>query len=656
MNNFPSPSIRARLSLAFAAVIALFVVVLCLSAYSRAETRKAAAWSLHTYKVLQESDALERSMANMQTGARGYLVSGEERFLESWYLGNHAFQQRWQAARMLTQDNPKQQERLDELARLQKVYYRLAQSLIMDRREVTAGRLSMADFLLEFTRSDDKKLMDAFTAAAGQFSAAENEYLVQRTARVDELSAITNYLLLGGAAFATLLGTLFAWGFTRAGSRHIGNLIAVAESLAAGDLNEKRFPQRAPVEIDRLYQAMAKMQNSLVLGREGLQAVARAESQANAAKSEFLATISHEIRTPLNGVIGFGRLLEKAELHGTQKEHVRKMNRCAAALLALVNDVLDYSKIEAGQLVIEELDVDLAQLTEEVDSIIRVRAEEKGLQLAIEAMRDVPAYVRTDGNRVRQILLNLLGNAVKFTHIGSVKLTVEVAASPREVIRFKVSDTGIGMTAQALDGLFARFKQADASTARLYQGTGLGLAISRDLARALGGDVTVESALGLGTTFTVELPLQRAEVPRQPVPVALHAAALPAPARAAQDTRMLVVDDNEMNRIIATELLGMLGFTRVDVAAGGAQALEMCAATAYDIVFMDCQMPEMDGFEATQALRKQGFRRAIVALTAGATAGLREECMQAGMDDFVSKPFDPHALARIAAQYVAVPA
>ncbi len=368
-----------------------------------------------------------------------------------------------------------------------------------------------------------------------------------------------------------------------------------------------------------------------------------AANAANRAKADFLATMSHEIRTPINGVIGLARMLADAQLPHREAEHVRMINSCANSLLDLVNEVLDFSKIEAGQMVLEQVDTDLHALAQETADIFSARAFDKGVGFSVHLGQDVPRWIVCDSHRLRQILLNLLGNALKFTAQGSFALRLAVAPGPdgARQLRLDVTDTGIGISAEGLGRLFKRFSQADASTTRRFQGTGLGLAISRDLARLMGGDVTVTSTLGAGSTFTVMVPLVEAAA-RQAKPQA--PAELPA-TRTPQDTPVLLVEDNAINQLVARSLLAKLGYTQVTIAEHGQAALDACDRDQFALVLMDCQMPVMDGFEATRRLRERGYRRPIIALTAGAVKQDRDACLEAGMDDYLAKPIDAALLA-----------
>jgi PAS domain S-box-containing protein len=384
------------------------------------------------------------------------------------------------------------------------------------------------------------------------------------------------------------------------------------------------------------------------------EAAARAREvaeSANRAKSEFLANMSHEIRTPMNGIIGMTMVALDGPLTPPQADCLETIRGQAASLLTIVNDILDFSKIESRRVELESVPFTLAHALDEVVKPLAVRAREKGLLLSSTIAAGVPSRIIGDPGRLKQIVTNVVGNAVKFTERGSVALeaAVDRRADGQMILRLRCTDTGIGIPADKLAAIFEPFRQVDGSMTRRFGGTGLGLAIASTLVDLMGGQIRVDSAPGRGSTFEITIPAAAAGADVQ-TESAVSAAVVAAARRAAgpaRPARVLVAEDNIVNQRVAASLLSKRGHV-VTVVSNGREALDAMRREAFDLVLMDVQMPEMDGFEATAAIRQleseTGTRVRIVAMTAHAMTGDRERCLAAGMDGYLSKPIDQRSL------------
>lgn len=421
---------------------------------------------------------------------------------------------------------------------------------------------------------------------------------------------------------------------------------------------ERRARQEAESLLESKASELWLANQSLARGRDELEekvlqrtealkeAVARAE-EASRSKSEFLANMSHELRTPMNGVLGMASLLKESLLNSEQEECVEVIEDSARVLMQIINDILDLSKIESGQMDIVETPTDLDDLIGRVVSLLTPRAEKRGVSLDFRTDQRAKGQFLADGLRIRQVVMNLVGNALKFTSEGSTTISLGVRDGQ---IRIEVADTGVGIPADRLERIFERFTQADQSTTRRFGGSGLGLAICRLLVEQMGGSVRAESTEGQGSTFAVELPLKRVE---EESPAEVEA---PTPAAEAKrrnlSGKVLLVEDNSTNARIASKMLERFGL-EVSVVENGHQAVRRTLEGAFDLVLMDWHMPECSGLQATQILRSANRPLPpIIAMTASAMRGDRQACLDAGMDDFIAKPVGLDELYSVVSRWI----
>ena len=587
-----------------------------------------------------------KDVVDQETGQRGFLLTGVETFLEPYHDGAEALALHIAQLRTLVETGFDKTDMLQKVERLRVLAedWRLkaATPEIALRREINNSAASMADVTALIENETGKKIIDEIRTELAGFISVETDLMESRTKEATSTASVAVMLINSSTLVAIGLALLVALVVSGAIVRRLHHLIEATQSVAAGDYDHALF-EESNDEIGTLAASFNTMTEALDQSRTELK-------KASAVKGDFLAHMSHEIRTPMNGVVGVLDLLKETSLNEDQSQLVKTMQTCSSSLLTIINDILDYSKIESGMMVFNRTRLDLGELLDNVVYLYDGQASQKGLELTSSLKSENARFVLGDEVRIMQILNNLVSNAIKFTSRGAVTLEARCTSSEQNQLSicFSVQDSGIGIAPESVDDVFNDFVQADTSTTRRYGGTGLGLSISHRLTTLMNGRLWLESTLGVGTTFYCELPLEAAEAP---VATELKATQVdkkdaPKARESFSDLRVLLVEDNEVNQFVARSMLAKLG-CKVETAANGQLAVELYRERDFQIVFMDCQMPVMDGFTATRTLREHeqdGAHVPIIALTANALQEDREQCLAAGMDDYLAKPIRIQAL------------
>jgi len=632
---FDNLTLKSKILVAVTVPFLMMLTVSITVYFSIEKNTETIKWVEHTHQVLADSNELIKLLVDMETGERGFLITGNEVFLEPYIAAKAVWPKKLHALRTLVSDNPVQVARLNDIDALQKKWLKEAARVeIAARRDTTKStERVMLDVIKLIELQTGKNIIDKIRAIKADFNATEQRLMKQRQQESAQAANQTLFVVIAGTLLSLFLAVAFAMYVASHISRKLKTLMFGTAKVSQGDY-QTRIELHGVDEFSTLAQAFNKMSLAVESAVDVME-------QAVKAKSNFLANMSHEIRTPMNGILGMLTLLEDTKLSKEQQECTSAIRSCGDGLLIVINDILDISKLEAGKLTLDNKNFQLKKLIEEVAFLLDSLASEKGLTLKVSLDEKLAVSYFGDNLRIRQILLNLLSNAIKFTAQGTVELVVKIAQaeSGQDTLQFQVIDQGIGISVEDQQKLFKPFSQVDSSISRDFGGTGLGLIICAKLVEKMQGKITVLSTIGEGTTFSCELTLpvvQRHEQQQQQQQQLLQDNA-----NLADEIplNILVVEDNKINQIIAKKVFAKLGYS-VDIASDGEEGVQAVQDKVYDAVFMDMQMPVMDGVTATKKIieLQPENHPSIIAMTANVLLDDRQKCFDAGMVNFINKP------------------
>ena len=608
---------------------ALTILLVTWSGLSSYELYKAVTDGLERQEDIESSlDKIKDSQVQASIALTTFLKNKDQRSLASYNLQKEMVARHMQDLKKIYAQTSAFKKVQDDLENIQTLENLMMLSLI--QKDITADRNDGGLY-----KDGVKALSDSIHAVFDDANIQEKEHIAELSNRILTtlfLSLVSSGLLI--SAWYCALRSVKRW----------LKKLEIARNELALKIDEK---EKIEAQLNSYIEQVRSAHSRALIAMEEAE-------RANNAKTDFLANMSHELRTPMNGIIGLSEILMDMNLTGDQKELVSGVLTSSQNLLILLNDLLDISKIEGGELVLENIQFDLNKAVSDTVTLLKNAASKKGIVLETHISDDVSRYYVGDSLRLQQILNNLIGNAIKFTERGSVFLSVSrQAGSGEDMLRFTVQDTGVGIPFEKHEMIFNKFSQADVSTARKFGGTGLGLAITKHLVDIMNGKIELQSAPGQGSTFTVDIPLA--------VSTAIDAAFVQQAFHSEDiihnfDIPILVVDDHPINLLFMRKALLKLNFTNVDEAHSGLEAVRMFEKKDYNLIMMDCQMPEMDGYEASSHIRMEASIRnanpLIIAITADAMKGAKERCLEAGMNDYISKPIDIGKMQNVLAKWL----
>jgi signal transduction histidine kinase/CheY-like chemotaxis protein/HPt (histidine-containing phosphotransfer) domain-containing protein len=644
---FDNISLQKKLFVSFIIPI-LFMLLVSLAVYENTQSMvKDNHWVVHTHKAIARAQELLSLVVDMETGQRGYLLTGDTEFLEPYHLALAVWTDKVTTLAKQVDDNPPQVERLYRIdALLGRWLKESGEKEIAQRQLVDQGEASMLSVIKFAQKQTGKTIIDEIRREIAQFIAIESELIDIRVVKSDNSALQTTYVLIGGALFTVSVSLLVAaWSSSRIKKR-IKLLLEATQQVSEGHLgkgantlNLNAHPLGKD-EVAQLTHSFQKMTHSLIRNEQDMrssnEALIEERKKAEAAvkaKSEFLSTMSHEIRTPMNGVLGISQIIAAQTKEPSTKENIEIILDSGQHLMTILNDILDFSKVEENKMELELTPFNFNQVLQPVFSAIKPMADEKGIRLLTE--NEIPNNIELLGDRarLRQILFNLGGNAAKFTNEGHV-LIQACLNHANSTLELTVTDTGIGIAQDKHEHIFNSFQQADTSTTREFGGTGLGLAIVKNLVDLMGGEIALNSALGLGSRFKITLPMtwQENEVSTD------ETTRSPLNSESSIPLNILLVEDNRVNAIVAKGFCENYGH-HVSIAENGIVAIDRLKAERFDLVLMDNHMPEMNGIEATRYIRETLRLNILVfAYTADVFREAHDNFIEAGADHVLTKP------------------